>query len=164
MILKKIKPLRSNNKEVLDKLYEKAKSVIPKMLEHSVPKIFINGYIDNIPINILLDTGGTTSIVNYNLLEQLNRLEEIDYRTISTIGGFNGDTTYSLGYIPYLEIGLNSLPSLVPIAATVANISINNIKVDLLLGLNFLISYNAKIDIENKKLYINNLDVCFSLN
>ena len=164
MILKKIKPLRANNKEVLDQLYKKAQISIPKMLEHSVPKIFINGYIDSIPINILLDTGGTTSIIDYYLLERLVRLEEIDYRTISTIGGFNGDIEYSLGYIPYIEVGLNSQNSLVPIAATVANISIKNIKVDLLLGLNFLISYNAKIDIENKKLYINNLEISFSLN
>ena len=164
MILKKIKPLRANNKEVLDQLYEKAKQTIPRMLEHSVPKIFINGYIDNIPINILLDTGGTTSIVDYKLLERLDRLEDIDYRTISTIGAFNGETTYSTGYIPYIEVGLNSQTNIVPIAATVANISIKNIKVDLLLGLNFLISYNAKIDIENKKLYINNLEISFSLN
>jgi predicted aspartyl protease len=164
MILKKIKPLRANNKEVLEHLYSKAKQTIPRMLEHIVTKIFINGYIDNKPINILLDTGATTSIIDYKLLERLDRLEEIDYRTISTIGGFNGDIEYSLGYIPYLEIGLNSRTNQGPIATTVANISIKNTKVDLLLGLNFLISYNAKIDIENKKLYINKLEVTFSLN
>lgn len=160
----KIKPLRSNNKEMLDALYTKAKISIPNMLEHSVPKIFISGSIDNIPINILLDTGGTTSIIDYSLLEKLGKLEEIDYRTISTMSGFNGKTTYSLGFIPYIEVAFSDKKHIVPIAATVSNISIKNTKIDLLLGLNFLISYRAKIDIENKKLHINKTEIQLNLN
>ena len=151
----KIKPKRHNNIPVIAELYYKANLSIPAMLEHKPIKILIKSHIGREPITILLDTGGTTSIINYHLLKRLDLLDHIDYRTVSSMKGFNGNETYSIGYLPYIELLFNN--EMVPIAATVSELSLNNNDIDIILGLNFLVSYKAILDIDKKKLYINNL-------
>ena len=134
--------------ELHSALYEMAVNIIPEML---IPTemIILNGEINGLPVNILLDTGASTSVIFSNAINKLNLHELIDIEQSSMLEGIGKEK--SLGQIWYIELKLNG--NIYPISLVGSN---NRIKdFDMILGINFLRSYKALIDFKNKTLTLN---------
>jgi hypothetical protein len=138
----------NTNKLLCDAAYEMAMTNIPEM---SIPAnmLILNGYINEKPIKILLDTGAAVSIIFTHAVNRLDLSELVDSRVTSELVGIGKETT--IGKLWYIELQLDNYHF--PISLTVSK---NQIKeFDMILGLNFLQSYNAQIDFGNKKIRLN---------
>jgi len=133
-------------------LFDMAIENIPECMIPS-ELITINGIVNDIPIKILIDTGASTSIIFEDTIETLkikHLVDKSNYCEISGIGKQN-----SVGDIYYIE--LNLLNNIYPISLTVINTLAINKQFDMILGLNFLQSYNAILNFKKKILILNNI-------
>jgi len=145
----------TTNKLLCDAAYEMAMTNIPEMF-CPTGMIILNGYINNKSLKILLDTGASTSIIFDSVVKRLELSELVDHRVKTELHGIGTET--SSGKIWYTELQLNNI--YFPISLTVSNNTIE--KFDMILGINFLQSYNAQIDFKNKKIKLNDkYDIVF---
>jgi hypothetical protein len=143
------KILNNNFNKLHQYMHETALSIIPEML-FPTNMITLNGSINNQQITILIDTGASSSVIFKNALDKLDLHDLIDIKFSSELYGIGKET--SLGNIWYIELELNN--NIYPISLIASNNIVKNF--DMILGLNFLQSYKALIDCENKVLILNN--------
>lgn len=138
----------TNNNLLHTASYEMALNNIPEMLV-PINMIILNGEINNCPVKILVDTGASTSIIFKNAIDRLNLNDLIDTEQISELQGIGKEQ--SLGQIWYIELKLND--NIYPISLIGSPNLITDF--DMILGLNFLQSYKALLDFNNKALILN---------
>jgi predicted aspartyl protease len=129
--------------------YETAVNNIRNMI---LPKklIFINGFINNIPVKVLIDTGATCSIIFKNTINKLNINYLIDNEEHNNLNGIGHEI--SVGKIWYINIKLNNINY--PVSLVVSNNQINDF--DIIIGINFLETYNTNINFITKTIIIDN--------
>jgi hypothetical protein len=133
---------------LLEDLWMKAEeSIMPMTISH--PALFIKGKIFEKEIDFLLDTGAQNCVIDYDLVRSLGLEEYIDKSQRGVVMGIGQNITH--GVIPYLEIDIEG--SLYPITFTVMSLP-EKLNSKPLIGLNFLMFYNAKLDFEKRKLHI----------
>lgn len=145
-----------------------AQDIIPEMLIKT-NLICIKGRFNDIPINIMVDTGATCCFTTKSIITKLGVEHLIDTRSKIMIQGAH-DIKSTTGTIWFLEIDLDISNGEGQWISTPISIEVNddikvnddtknyeiNSKFDLILGLNFLKSYGANIDIVTKTLTLNN--------
>ena len=129
--------------------YETAVNNISNMI---LPKklIFINGFINNIPVKVLIDTGATCSIIFRNTINKLNINYLIDNEEYNNLNGIGHEI--SVGKIWYINMKLNNIDY--PVSLVVSNNQINDF--DIIIGINFLETYNSNINFITKTIIIDN--------
>jgi hypothetical protein len=135
---------------------EIAYNLIPEML---IPTnlITIDGYINDEQINIIVDTGSAYSHIFKSTIDRLELSNLVDKNEQDEICG-NG-ITKSLGRLWYQEIELNS--NYIPISFLVIDDIVDGY--DVILGNNFLQSYDALLDYNKKKLILNkDIEILFN--
>jgi len=126
-----------------------AYNLIPEMLiQPNLPTI--NGYINDNKIEIIIDTGSSSSHIFTSTIKRLNLLDQVDINEQHDMYG-NG-ISKSKGRLWYQEIELNS--NYIPVSFIVIDDIINNC--DVILGNNFLQLYDALLDYNKKLLILNN--------
>jgi predicted aspartyl protease len=128
--------------------YEMALVTIPIMLT-PCSMIILKGIINNESIKILVDTGSTNSLIFKNTINNLGLQDLIDTRAIIEISGVSKYKAYGIIWYIELQLGRKEFP----ISLIVCE-NINN-NYDMILGLNFFQSYNARIDFKKKQLILN---------
>jgi predicted aspartyl protease len=125
-----------------------AMTTIPEMF---VPTnmIILKGRINDKDINILLDTGASTSIISKKAVDKINLSDMVDTSSKQELQGIGSEQ--SNGRIWYAELNLNEI--IFPISLIVSNIDFASF--DMILGINFLQSYNAIIDFKHNKIKLN---------
>jgi hypothetical protein len=113
---------------------EISEMIIPQNLIH------INGYINNINIKIIIDTGATTSIIFKHSIDRLNINYLVDVEEQSYLNGIGNEI--SIGRLWYAELNLDKY--LYPISLIVSRNKI--LDYDIILGINFLQTYKSLIN------------------
>ena len=133
---------------LLDELWMKAEeSIMPMSISH--PALFIKGKIYEKEIDFLLDTGAQNCVIDYDLVKSLGLEDYIDKSQRGIVIGVGQNITH--GIIPYLELEIEG--SLYPVTFTVMSFP-EKLQSKPLIGLNFLMFYNVKMDFEKRKLHI----------
>lgn len=145
----KINKKTESNNILHDSAYKLAITYIPDMLITN-KMIIINGYINNLPLKILLDTGSSGSIICNHTIKYLKLEYLIDFRTKTILQGICKEK--SIGRIWYIELKLND--NIFPISLIGSNIITT--KFDIILGINFFQTYNAIFNFKDKILILNN--------
>ena len=139
---------KQNKKLIYNACYEMAITNIPEMTITS-EIIILNGFINNKPLRILVDTGASVSLIFSNVIDKLNLSDFVDTRKKKQLTGIGTGNT--IGNLWYIELTLEDMNF--PISLTVSDSNIEQF--DIILGINFLRSYNAVIDFKNKILRLN---------
>jgi hypothetical protein len=133
---------------LLEELWMKAEeSILPMSISH--PALFIKGKIFEKEIDFLLDTGAQNCVIDYDLVKSIGLEDYIDRSQRGVVSGIGQNITH--GEIPYVEIEIEG--SLYPITFTVMSLP-ERLNSKPLIGLNFLMFYNATLDFEKRKLHI----------
>ena len=149
---------KKTNNILWDDMYDNAMLNMPEMFIQT-GMIILNGYIGNKPesLKILLDTGASTSIIFTKTVRRLKLLDMVDDRIRTKIRGIGEEKIK--GRIWYIDMKLNDINC--PISLLVSNNE--NIRYDMILGINFMQSYGVIIDFNNRKIRLNNkYDIIFS--
>ncbi len=140
---------------LIDELYNKEyETILPMSISH--PSLHINGKIFDKEVNFLVDTGAMNCIIDYTLAKEIGLDEYIDKTNKTILLGVGQNI--SIGKIPYVELDIEG--SLFPINLTVMEFPKDNKKTSTkaILGLNFLMFYNANIDLKKRKIHIMNME------
>jgi hypothetical protein len=132
-----------------DSTYLIAQTIIPQMIKQN-NLIYINGYINNKLLKVIIDTGASISIIPELILKNLKLDLFIDSSRKSQLIGMCTDI--SIGKLWYVDLVLDN--NNFPLNLTVIK---NQIKdYDIILGINFLKEYQAIIDFNNNIIKLNN--------
>lgn len=145
-----------------------ANEYIPEML-FPTNLIRFDGRINNIDVNILLDTGASGCVIYKSIVDKCNLNNIIDKNSYVMVEGVSS-IEQTIGTIWYLEIELKipdknyvTIPIIVNVIddSKIIKESTNNInyskdKIQLILGMTFLKSYRANIDFYSMILTLNN--------
>ncbi len=159
--------------DLIEENFLMANNLIPEMI---VPTelIYLKGKIAGLPINILLDTGAQSSTSFKSVTDKANIDYLIDKQSKSYTVGVN-NISLSYGTLWYIELELEISHERyvsVPISLNIdddteKNKKIKEIneeqeikidldkKIDMLLGINFLKAYKAKIDFSRRTITLN---------
>ena len=124
-------------------IYEIPEMILPQNLRH------IYGYINNVNIKILIDTGASTSIIFKHSINRLNLNYLIDIEEQSYLNGIGNEI--SIGRLWYTELELDNY--LYPLSLIVSHNKI--LDYDIILGINFLQTYNSLINFKTNQLILN---------
>jgi len=125
-------------------IYEIPEMILPQNL------IYINGYINNRYTKILIDTGATTSIIFKHSIDKLNINYLIDDEEKTCLNGIGNEI--SIGRIWYSQLEIDNY--LYPISLIVSDNKI--LDYDIILGINFLQTYDSLINFKTNQLILNN--------
>lgn len=115
----------------------------------SRPSLLIKGKLFDKEIDFILDTGAQNCVIDYKLVKSLGFEEYIDKRQKTLVVGIGQSLSH--GVIPYAELEIEG--SLYPIMFTVLDMPQGSLTHPLI-GLNFMMFYNTKLDFEKRKLHI----------
>lgn len=137
---------------LLEELYIKAEETIMPMYI-SKPALFIKVKIFDKEVEMLLDTGAQTNVIDFELAKDLGIDEYIDKsRQIMMLGvGQN----MSIGEIPYLELDIEG--NIFPACFTVLNMPKEKKECGgcrAIIGLSFMMYYHTQLDFVSRKLKI----------
>lgn len=118
--------------------------------------IELKGYITDKPINIIIDTGANYSIIFNDTINKLELNNLIDYNHINEFNSI--DKIVSTGRIDYMIQINNKYYNLL---LNVCNKQIENI--DIILGIDFLYTYNVIINFKLNKISIDDDDISFTI-
>lgn len=147
--------------DIIEKTYDDATTNIPEML---IPTslIYLNGKINNLPVKILFDTGASSNCIFKSTVVKAG-LENIIDKThtfdMSSVNGINA----SQGTIWYTEIELDNISEnkekktvFIGLNLMVINDDKELHNFDMILGINFMKSYKANIDLMTQTITLNN--------
>lgn len=141
---------RVNKNEIIHQnAYELAYDTIPEMLV-PVNSILVDGKINNIPIKILFDTGADLSVISNTAVDKLNMNDMIDTQASTICKGVNG-MAMTLGELWFIELEIAN--NIFPVKLTVLRTDF--IDCDMIIGLNFMRSYKARIDFVSNEIILN---------
>lgn len=141
---------RVNENEIIHQnAYELAYDTIPEMFV-PVNSILVDGKINNIPIKILFDTGADLSVISNTAVDKLNMNDMIDTQASTICKGVNG-MAMTLGELWFIELEIAN--NIFPVKLTVLRTDF--IDYDMIIGLNFMRSYKARIDFVSNEIILN---------
>lgn len=163
-----------NNKELIKQNKLMSNEIIPKMY---IPSnlIYLDGFVNGIKLNIMIDTGAACCIIFKSVVEKCSLENLIDISSSLIVQSAN-EITQTLGIIWYLEINLNlknnksiTIPITVNViddfkttqANEIINEQMKNEKksnshnIDIILGIGFLKFYKTIIDFSTMTITLN---------
>jgi clan AA aspartic protease (TIGR02281 family) len=151
-LLENKKPQIKRAESLLSKLKrkEEIKNIAGKRisLEKNNNQYFINASINGLPSTLLLDTGATTTMINYSFMQQTSfKLLQENLR-LSTASGEERADLVMVDSFKIDDISLSSFEIIVSKNDVFENF-------DGLLGMNFLNNFHFQIDTHNNQLILN---------
>ena len=137
---------------LIDESYQLAMDTIPESFI-PVKILYIKGKINNKEIDIFIDTGAQVSIMSLSMAKELGVDFLIDHFCEGKLIGIG--TKNMSGKIHYLDIQLDNFN--LPCSFTI----IDNNDINIMLGLNSMLSIGCILDLKNKKMKFNNYEVKF---
>jgi len=137
---------------LIDESYQLAMDTIPESFI-PVKMLYIKGKINNKEIDIFIDTGAQVSIMSLSMAKELGVDFLIDHFCEGKLIGIG--TKNMSGKIHYLDIQLDNFN--LPCSFTI----IDNNDINIMLGLNSMLSIGCILDLKNKKMKFNNYEVKF---
>ncbi len=137
-----------NVNPLLEELMIKADETLLPM-QISCPSLCLRGKVCDKEADFILDTGAQQCVIDYTFVKSLGIEDYIDKSAKSLISGIGQGISH--GVIPYIELEIEG--DLYPVTFIVMDLP-KTTQTKVLLGLNFLMYYNAKMDFEKRKLYI----------
>ena len=137
---------------LIDENYQLAIDIIPESYI-PVKMLYIKGKINNKEIDIFIDTGAQVSVMSLSMARELGVDFLIDHFCEGKLVGV-GSKDMS-GKIHYLDIQLDNFK--LPCGFTI----IDNNDINIMLGLNSMLSIGCILDLKNKKMIFNNYEVKF---
>ena len=137
-------------------LQDMAITNIPEML---IPckMLKLYGSINNIKLELVIDTGANISVIFKDTIERLNIMYLVDQTVQSEFCGIGKETSIGKLWFTELEINNNNF-------STSLEVSPNKIpNIDIILGINFLRSNNANIDFKTNTLKLKDINIPFDL-
>ncbi len=158
----------SDSESTLDPIIEEnyivATKLIPDMIE-SGDMIIVKGQINQIPLNILFDSGCQTSTTFMSTINKIGLEHLIDKKSRTYCNGINGVTkTCGMIWCTQLELNTNNETNnfiSVPIKLSVLDNSNNSSEnsVDLLIGTDFMKASNVIINFSKKIITLNETEI-----
>lgn len=160
--------------EVVEENYSKANELIPDMIE-SGDLINVRGKLNDIPVNILFDSGCQTSTSFTSIIKKANLEYLIDKKAITYCNNIDGVTnTYGMIWLTELELEINEDNYItVPIKLSILDDSKNikqedsddefdiTNKIDILLGTDFMKSNNVTINFNKQIITLNEHEIMY---
>ena len=137
---------------LIDENYQLAMNTIPESFI-PVKMLYIRGKINNKELDIFIDTGAQVSVMSLSMARELGVDFLIDHFCEGKLVGI-GSKNMS-GKIHYLDIQLDNFN--LPCGFTI----IDNDDINIMLGLNSMLSMGCILDLKNKKMIFNNYEVKF---
>ena len=137
---------------LIDENYQLALDIIPESFI-PVKMLYIKGKINKKEINIFIDTGAQVSVMSLSMARELGVDFLIDHFCEGKLVGV-GSKDMS-GKIHYLDIQIDNFN--LPCGFTI----IDNDDINIMLGLNSMLSMGCILDLKNKKMIFNNYEVKF---
>ena len=137
---------------LIDENYQLAMNTIPESFI-PVKMLYIKGKINNKEIDIFIDTGAQVSVMSLSMANELGVDFLIDHFCEGKLVGIG--TKNMSGKIHYLDIQLDNFN--LPCGFTI----IDNDEIQIMLGLNSMLSMGCILDLKNKKMKFNNYEVRF---
>ncbi len=135
------------NPLIEDLLIKGEETILPMAI--SRPSLLIKAKLFDKEIDFVLDTGAQNCVIDYKLVKSLGFEEYIDKRQKTLVVGIGQNLSH--GVIPYAELEIEG--SIYPIMFTVIDMP-QGASAHPLIGLNFMMFYNTKLDFEKRKLHI----------
>lgn len=154
----------STQDPIIKENYIVATKLIPDMIE-SGDMICIQGRINQVPLNILFDSGCQTSTTFMSTINKIGLEHLVDKKSRTYCNGINGVTkTYGMIWCTQLELHTNNETDnyiSVPIKLSVLDNSNNSSEnsIDLLIGTDFMKASNAIINFSKKIITLNETDI-----
>jgi hypothetical protein len=159
---------------VVEENYSKANELIPDMIE-SGDLINIRGKLNNIPVNILFDSGCQTSTSFTSIIKKANLEYLIDKKAITYCNNIDGVTnTCGMIWLTELELEINkdnyiTVPIKLSILDDSKNIKQEDLddefditnKIDILLGTDFMKSNNVIINFNKQIITLNEHEIMY---
>jgi hypothetical protein len=158
--------------EVVEENYSKANELIPDMIE-SGDLINVRGKLNDIPVNILFDSGCQTSTSFTSIIKKANLEYLIDKKAITYCNNIDGVTnTCGMIWLTELELEINKDKYItVPIKLSILDDSKNikqednefdtTNKIDILLGTDFMKSNNVTINFNKQIITLNEHEIIY---
>lgn len=168
-----IESVSDNEDMIIEENYSKATELIPDMIE-SGDLISVRGILNDIPVNILFDSGCQTSTSFSSIIKKANLEYLIDKKAITYCNNIDG-VTNTCGMIWYTELELEINKDnyiTVPIKLSILDdskdkkqegdyeIDTTN-KIDILLGTDFMKSNNVTINFNKKIITLNEHEIIY---
>ena len=163
-----------NEDMVVEENYSKANELIPDMIE-SGDLINVRGKLNDIPVNILFDSGCQTSTSFTSIIKKANLEHLVDKKAITYCNNIDGVTnTCGMIWLTELELEINKDNYItVPIKLSILDDS-KNIKkedsdnefdttnnIDILLGTDFMKSNNVIINFNKQIITLNEHEIMY---
>ena len=159
---------------VVEENYSKANELIPDMIE-SGDLINVRGKLNDIPVNILFDSGCQTSTSFTSIIKKANLEYLIDKKAITYCNNIDGVTnTCGMIWLTELELEINKDNYItVPIKLSILDDSKNikqedsddefdtTNKIDILLGTDFMKSNNVTINFNKQIITLNEHEIIY---
>jgi hypothetical protein len=140
--------MENNTNPLLEQLFMKADETLLPM-QISCPSLCLRGKVSGSDVDFILDTGAQQCVIDYNFVKSIGIEDYIDKSAKAVVSGIGQGISH--GIIPYIELEIEG--DLYPVTFIVMELPKSS-HTKVLLGLNFLMYYNAKMDLEKRKLYI----------
>jgi hypothetical protein len=159
---------------VIEENYSKANELIPDMIE-SGDLINIRGKLNDIPVNILFDSGCQTSTSFTSIIKKANLEYLVDKKAITYCNNIDGVTnTCGMIWLTELELEINkdnyiTVPIKLSILDDSKNIKQEDLddefdttnKIDILLGTDFMKSNNVTINFNKQIITLNEHEITY---
>lgn len=132
--------------------FTKAIEEIPESFS-KVNMLYIQGYINEVLVNIFVDTGAQMTIMSEKTVKKCKLMDLVDKKYQGTAIGVG--TQKILGKIHYTEIDFNSV--IIPCSFTI----LKQKNIDIILGLDMLMSYKAEISLSKKTIKLGSIEIEF---
>ena len=163
-----------NEDMIIEENYSKANELIPDMIE-SGDLINARGKLNDIPVNILFDSGCQTSTSFTSIIKKANLEHLVDKKAITYCNNIDGVTnTCGMIWLTELELEINEDNYItVPIKLSILDDSKNikqedsdnefdtTNKIDILLGTDFMKSNNVTINFNKKIITLNEHEIIY---
>ena len=163
-----------NEDMVIEENYSKANELIPDMIK-SGDLINVRGKLNDIPVNILFDSGCQTSTSFTSIIKKANLEYLIDKKAITYCNNIDGVTnTCGMIWLTELELEINKDNYItVPIKLSILDDSKNikqedsddefdtTNKIDILLGTDFMKSNNVTINFNKQIITLNEHEITY---
>ena len=165
---------------IIEENYSKANELIPEMIE-SGDLICVRGRLNQIPVNILFDSGCQTSGTFTSVIKKANLENLVDKKARTYCTGINGPTkTFGMIWFTELEFETENLTDnyiKFPIKLSILDDSknkkqeksdsdsdyefVNKNPIDILIGTDFMKSTNVMINFNKKIITLNDVEIIY---
>jgi len=138
----------------IQKNYELAYQTIPESFI-PIEMLYFDCLINGFPVKAFIDTGAQSSIMNFTLAKKIGCADLIDQKYKGKAVGVGSQKIY--GKIHLLDIEIVEKNICLPCSFLI----LKKMDIDIIFGLNMLMSHGVILDLKNKYMIINDIHINF---